>query len=291
MSLPLIFSTALAPVVWGSSYIVINTTLPDGHPLAMAALRALTGGTLLMLLIRQWPKGADIGKVILLGAMNFTIFWAALFIASSRLPGGIAATLLATQSLFMIGLGSMLLGLRAGPVSILAALGGIGGIALMLLDPVDKLDPVGVMAAIAGSCSMALGMILTRRWQAHLPPVTSTAWQLSAGGIMLALLAAMLEPGLPVMPLEAWGGMAWLGIIGAALTYILWFRGVAVLPPGLIGNLGFLSPVTAFLLAALVQQDIPTPLQMAGIVLVFASILVSQRASVAKPGKKRPATA
>ena len=40
-------------------------------------------------------------------------------------------------------------------------------------------------------------------------------------------------------------GFAWLGLIGAALTYALWFRGIARLESAVISPLLFLSPLTA----------------------------------------------
>ena len=36
--------TALAPAIWGSSYYVATTFLPDWHPLLVAFLRALPAG-------------------------------------------------------------------------------------------------------------------------------------------------------------------------------------------------------------------------------------------------------
>ncbi len=41
---------------------------------------------------------------MVLGALNFTIFWAMLFVSAYRLPGGVAATVGAVQPLIVIGL-------------------------------------------------------------------------------------------------------------------------------------------------------------------------------------------
>ncbi|MGD7085307.1 hypothetical protein ACQCR9_22275, partial [Ralstonia pseudosolanacearum] len=45
-----ILATALAPCLWGTTYIVFTQTLPVSHPLLVGALRALPAGILLMLL-------------------------------------------------------------------------------------------------------------------------------------------------------------------------------------------------------------------------------------------------
>ena len=56
-------------------------------------LRALPAGLLLLLFVRQLPQGVWWPRVFLLGALNFSVFWAMLFVAAYRLPGGVAATL------------------------------------------------------------------------------------------------------------------------------------------------------------------------------------------------------
>ena len=82
--------TALAPIIWGSTYIVTTEFLPPDIPLTVAMLRALVAGLLLLLLVRQLPGRERIGRIFILGALNFAVFWALLFISAYRLPGGVA---------------------------------------------------------------------------------------------------------------------------------------------------------------------------------------------------------
>ena len=95
--------TAIAPAIWGSTYLVTTEFLPADHPLHVAMLRALPAGILLLLFVRQLPQGIWWLKVFVLGGLNFSIFWWLLFEAAYRLPGGVAATLGAIQPL---GLGA-----------------------------------------------------------------------------------------------------------------------------------------------------------------------------------------
>ena len=90
---------ATAPAIWGSTYIVTTLMLPDGYPLTIAMLRALPAGLILLVLVRQLPPVEWLGKVMILGALNFTIFWALLFVAANRLPGGVAVCCLALQDI------------------------------------------------------------------------------------------------------------------------------------------------------------------------------------------------
>ncbi|PNM92206.1 EamA family transporter [Achromobacter xylosoxidans] len=269
--------TATAPAIWGSTYVVTTLMLPQGYPLTVAMLRALPAGLLLLLAVRQIPHGIWWLRSAILGALNFSIFWTLLFVAAYRLPGGVAATLGAIQPLIVILLARALLGTPVRGLAVLAALAGIGGVALLVLGPKAALDPVGVAAGLASAASMALGTVLSRRWQPPVSALAFTSWQLTAGGALLLPVALLAEPALPPVTTLNVLGIAYLGLIGAALTYVIWFRGLARLEPAVVSSLGFLSPVSAVLLGwALLDQRLSAA-QMAGMVIVVGSVWLSQR--------------
>ncbi|WP_286939586.1 EamA family transporter [Achromobacter sp. UBA4530] len=270
--------TALAPTIWGSTYVVTTLMLPPGYPLTVAMLRSLPAGILLMLWVRALPHGIWWLRVFVLGALNFSVFWALLFVAAYRLPGGVAATLGAIQPLVVIALARLLLGAPVRGLSVVAALTGLAGVALLVLTPKAALDPVGVAAGLGGAASMALGTVLSRRWQPPVSALTFTSWQLTAGGILLVPAALLAEAPLPTFTLVNVMGLAWLGLIGAALTYVLWFRGVARLEPAAVSSLGFLSPLSATVLGWAILGQSLSPLQLAGMGVVVGSVWLSQRA-------------
>ncbi len=271
--------TALAPAIWGSSYLVTTEFLPDGYPLTVAMLRALPAGLLLLVIVRRLPDPGWWGRVFLLGALNFSVFWALLFVAAYRLPGGVAATVGAVQPLIVIFLAYFFLRKPILAPSVLAAIGGMGGVALLVLGPEAALDPLGIAAGLGGALSMAAGTVLSRKWQPPVSLLTFTAWQLTAGGLLLLPLALWIEPPLPALTAENVLGLAYLGLIGAAFTYLLWFRGVSRIEPSALSALGFLSPITALLLGwAVLGQDL-TLLQIVGFLTVLASVWLSQVAT------------
>ncbi|MFC2969251.1 EamA family transporter [Acidimangrovimonas pyrenivorans] len=285
-----ILSTALAPAIWGSTYYVTTQFLPPGHPVTLAALRALPAGLLLLLVVRRLPGRDWLGRLLVLGALNFAVFWALLFVAAYRLPGGVAATLGATQALIVIGLSRGLLGMPVRPAPVLAALAGVAGVGLMVLGPSAALDPVGLAAGIGGAASMAAGTVLSRKWQPPVPPLTFTAWQLTAGGLLLAPLALVTEPPLAALSPRALGGILYLTLIGAAATYFLWFRGLARLAPSAAAMLGMMSPLTAMLLGWLLLGQSLTPVQLAGAAVVLGSVWLGQRRGP-RPGGALPKAA
>ena len=279
--------TAIAPAIWGSTYIVTTELLPQGYPMTVALLRALPAGLLLLLLVRRLPSGCWWGRSLILGALNFSFFWAMLFVSAYRLPGGVAATVGAVQPLIVIALSRPLLEAPIRPLAVAAAMAGICGVALLVLKPSAALDGIGVLAALAGAGSMAAGTVLSRRWRPPVSPLTFTAWQLTAGGVLLVPVALLLEPALPVPTAANLLGFVYLGLIGAVRTYLLWFRGLSRLEPSVVAPLGFLSPVMAVVLGwALLGQSL-TGYQIAGMALALGSVWGGQRAQAAPA----PATA
>lgn len=272
--------TAVAPVVWGSTYIVTTEFLPSGYPVTVSALRALPAGLLLLAIVRHLPTGVWWWRSAILGILNFTVFWSLLFVSAYRLPGGVAATVGAIQPLMVVVLARFLMDAQLKPGVIFAALVGIGGVALLVLAPNAKLDMIGIFAGMGAAVSMAFGTVLSRKWQPPVSALTFTAWQLTAGGLLLAVLALLLEPSLPPPSFRNIAGFLWLGLIGAAATYIIWFRGVSRIEPALVSSLGFLSPTTAVILGWIFLGQSLTMVQILGVFWVLTSIFATQRQSL-----------
>jgi len=283
-----VLMTAIAPAIWGSTYFVTTSFLPQGYPLTVAMLRALPAGLLLLLVVRKLPTGIWWGRAFILGALNFSFFWAMLFVSAYRLPGGVAATVGAVQPLIVIALSRLFLGKSVRFLTVVAGLIGMSGVAFLVLSPKAALDPVGIAAGLAGAVSMAFGTVLTRHWQPPVSSLTFTSWQLTAGGILLVPIALLLEPALPAPTAANILGIAYLGLIGAAFTYLLWFRGLSRIEPSAAASLGFLSPVVATLLGWLALGQNLTPTQLSGFVMVLVSVWLSQRSLRPKAGVVRP---
>lgn len=271
--------TALAPIVWGSTYIVSTEFLVGFSPMTVAMLRALPAGVFLLAIVRQLPAGVWWLRSFILGALNISIFLSMLFVAAYRLPGGVAGTVLSAQPLIVVFLASFLLSSRLRALAVLGALAGMIGVALLVLTPDAALDPIGIAAGLAGATSMAMGVTLARKWQPPVSPLTFTAWQLTAGGLLLVPVVVLIDGSIPVPTLSNLMGLVWLGLIGAALTYVLWFRGIGRLAPSVVSSLLFLSPLTAMLLGWGFLGQSLTVLQVTGASLVIGSIWLIQRSS------------
>lgn len=268
--------TAVAPALWGSTYLATTTLLPPDRPLLAATLRALPAGVLLLLVCRRLPAGSWWWRSWVLGTLNIAAFFALLFVAAYRLPGGVAAMIGAIQPLLVALLAHRVLGERITTRAVLSAAAGLAGVALIVLRAQARLDTLGLVAAVGGALSMASGIILTKKWGQPASPLVTTSWQLVAGGLTLVPLMLTFE-GLPSAPLTIRNltGYGYLSILGTAVAYVLWFRGIARLPTRIPPILGLLSPVVAILLGWLLAGQALAAAQVAGIAIVLVSILTA----------------
>jgi len=283
-----VFITALAPAIWGSTYIVTTEILPPDLPFTAALLRTLPAGLLLLLFKRHLPDASQWGRLLTLSVLNIGAFQALLFIAAYRLPGGLAAVVGAIAPLWVMGLAWGLDGRRPARVAVAASATGVAGMAALLLSSGAVWNTVGVAAALAGTACMASGTFLARRWQPAMPVLAFTGWQLLLGGLMLAPLAWAIDPPVPALTTSQVLGYVYLSLIGALLSYVLWFRGIARLSPVAVSSLGLLSPITAVLLGWSLLGQALTGWSLVGLVTVLASVLAVQRA--AQPRELRTAT-
>lgn len=274
-----VLTTAVGPVIWGSTYIVTTELLPPDRPFTAALLRTLPAGLLLVLWCRRWPAWGDWQgwwRLMVLSALNIGVFQALLFVAAYRLPGGVAAVVGAVGPLVVMGLTWALDHRRPPGLALAAGALGVLGMAALLLSPGARWDMVGVAAALVGTLCMAAGTFWSRRWRSDLPVLAFTGWQLLAGGTMLAPVAWLVDPPLPALTATQVGGYVYLSLAGALVAYALWFRGIARLPSVAVSSLGLLSPVTAVLLGWLLLGQAMTGVALGGMLVVLGSILAVQ---------------
>ncbi len=277
--------TALAPAVWGSTYLVTTEFLPPDRPLLASTVRALPAGLILLAATRVLPKGSWWWKAIVLGVLNIGAFFYFLFLAAYHLPGGVAALVMTVQPMIVLLLGAVLLGDRIKPVHVASCLIAAAGVALLVLQPHAGLDGIGVLAGLLGALSMAAGIVLTKRWgrPEGVTLLTFTGWQLTVGGLFLLPITLAGEPLPDHLTWGNIGGFAYLGIIGALVAYVLWFRGLSRLPALAASFLSFASPLCATILGFLFLDQSLRPLQLVGAAAVVGAVVLAQ------PRARKPA--
>ncbi|MCZ4563638.1 EamA family transporter [Rhodococcus sp. IEGM 1401] len=277
-TLGLTAAAALAPILWGTTYLVTTELLPPDRPMTASVLRAVPAGLLLLLIAPGVPARGWRLKIATLGVLNIGLFFPILFVAAYRLPGGIAAVVGSAQPLVIVAISAIFGWGRTRPVQVGWAAMAVVGVALTAVSGTIRLDAIGLAAAVVGAVSMAVGVALTKRWGVppDTSPLNSTAWQLIVGGMVISPLIPIVDDGPWALDADAAIGYAWLAVVGGALAYSLWFRGARALPSANVTLLGVLSPLTAAVIGWIVLGQSMTGVQCVGFGIALVGSIAGQ---------------
>jgi drug/metabolite transporter (DMT)-like permease len=293
-----ILFTAIAPIAWGSSYVVTRQLLPDDAPLWGGLLRALPSGLILLAISRRLPTGSWWWRSLVLGALNVGGFFVLIYIAGQRLPSSLAATLMSTSALVMMLFAWGMLRQKPRMVAVVGALVGLVGVAVMLGFAGGPVDVWGVAVSLGAMVASSFGFILTSRWGSDIPAVTMSSWQLIGGSLLLIPVAVLVEGAPPALTPASALGFVYLSVVATALAYVAWFTGLRRLPAGVVGVVGLLNPVTGVLLGVALagevfglSQGIGLALVLGGVALGSLPTLRRRRRRPEVPVATRPITA
>lgn len=291
--------TALAPISWGTNFVVITETLPDDRPLLVATMRVVPPSLALVAvgwLTSRWrPRAGEWRRVALLALFNFGLFFPLLSVAVYRLPGGVAAAFGGLGPLLVAGIAWVVV--RRQPRAIDVAVGVVAalGVGLVVLGPGAGFDGVGLLAALGANVSFAVAVVLTKTWPAPSDPVAATGWQLLLGGLALTPLTLVVEGGPPALTGESAAGYAYMGLVSTGVAYVLWFRGIRRLPAPAAPLLGLSAPVTSAALGWVLLDESLSVSQLLGFVLALGSIAYGatlvDRGDPGDPGSEEAAAA
>lgn len=242
---------------WAACFLAIEWGLRDAPLLWFAALRALVAGAALMLLagVQRRPAPAVArawGLLTVLGLVNVTVAFAAMFGGVAGLATGTAAVLANAQPLLILLPAWWLYGEALSARTAGALLIGFAGLVLI---GVPGGGGSGAALSLLSAAAVTAGTLLSRR-MGSLDVIVATAWHLLIGGAALAVLAAVVE-GAPVI---AWtprfvASLAFLALVGTAATTVAWFTEVRRARLAVLTAWTFLTPVFGIVLAALVLGE------------------------------------
>ena len=286
--------------VWGSTYLFIRIGVETMPPLLMAAARFLVAGLILFPIalrrVRRWPTrkewiGSGVVGVLLLVANGLV------GVGEQGVPSGLAALLVATMPLWLLGIDAGLSHTRLGLAPLGGLLLGLAGVALLSgLGSGGHVSVTGALTILGAAALWALGIIMARR--GTLPPSAALAsgMEMLAGGAALLILSAATGEfsalHLGHVSTRSWLALAYLIVIGSIVAFSAFGIAVRSLPTATVATYAYVNPVIAVLLGALILGEHLTPMMIiGGVLIVSAVVLVVRRsgrpASPGSPGSKR----
>lgn len=276
-------------IVWGSTYLAIRVTVETLPPLLAMGTRFILAGLIMysVLLVKRGRAGVRVSprelvSCTIVGACLFLFANGMVAIAEQELPSSLAALIIASVPLWVIGMKAMT-GDKTSLASIVGIVVGFTGVAILVM-PGNR--PAGVptwsvVLIIVASFAWALGSILSTRLEMPKDLLVSSAYQMIAGGIVLVAGGLVRGEGAG-FDASAWSGASLLGFgylitVGSLVGFTAYAWLLQNAPITKVSTYAYVNPVVAILLGwAIVDEEI-TATTLIGAAVIVASVAVIVR--------------
>ena len=282
---------AVVTLIWGSTWLVIKDQLAMVPASWSVTYRFLVAGVTILAwaLLRRERLALDArgwGFAAALGVTQFVLNFNFVYRAEQHITSGVVAVVYALLLVPNALLARVFLGQRMGRQLLVGSAVAVAGIALLFLHearlstagPEQALLGIGIALAGVLSASVANIMQATKTAKAY-PMATALGWAMLIGaGLDAAFAWATAGP--PVIETR-WSyaaGILYLGVLGSALTFTIYFHLIRVIGPAKAAYTSVLIPVIAMLLSTLFEGYRWSWLAGGGAALVLAGLVIALKA-------------
>lgn len=277
----------LLALVWGSTWLVIKdqiSAVPAAWSvvwrfmLAAAAMLvfALLKGDRLRLTAREQAVA------VAMGLFQFSLNFQLIYRSEHYLTSGLVAVVFALMILPNAVLARIVLGNRMSAQFAAGSAIALAGIGLLILHeyriaPVGDGVTTGVMLVVCAILSVSVGNLLQATETARgVPVVPLMGWGM-LWGVLASALYASASVGMPVLDPrpEYLAGVAYLGLVGSALTFPLYSQLIRDWGPGPAAYNGVAVPVVAMALSTVFEGYHWSVLAGGGAMLAMVGMLIA----------------
>jgi drug/metabolite transporter (DMT)-like permease len=273
----------LLSVLWGATFFFIAIANPEVPPFTLVLLRVAIAALVLVPLVflfglRLPATAASWQPFIVQAIINNIIPFTLMVYGQQRIASGLAAVLNATTPLFTLIVARVLAGEALTASRVAGVLLGAAGVGVLVGPEAlgsNASSAIGMLCILGGTLSYALSALWMRRLR-HIPPLVSSAAQLTCSSVMLLPMAAAVDRfwTLPVPGAPALLAVLGLAVFSTALAYIVFFRISATAGPANVMLVTLLIPVTATTLGVLILGETLTRNQVAGALVIASGLIV-----------------
>lgn len=283
MTLLLFITTVL---IWGTTWIAIALQVGDVPVLVSVFYRFALAGVVFVLglaLLRrlEWPNWQAQRWIWLQAMCLFSFNFLCFYTAAGYLPSGVISLIFSLATVFNAVNARLFFGDRISGQTLLAALLGLGGLALIFAGDIADARVgadawIGMVFAGIGTLCFSLGNMVSRRNSAHgISPVTANAWGMSYGAlILLALIWLSGTPvSLPRDPIYL-GALAYLSVIGTVVGFTTYLIMVARIGSAKAAYATVMFPIVALAISTVVEGYSWGIMNAVGLMLALSGNLV-----------------
>ncbi|MDB5009124.1 MAG: EamA family transporter [Mucilaginibacter sp.] len=299
---PLLVIIAFATVyiVWGSTYFFIRIAVQGGlPPFILGALRFTTAGLLLMtwcvikrekiFVVKDILYSAVTG-VLLLFVANGIVIW-----TEQTLPSAMVAILVSSAPIWFILLDkpnwSVNLKLKT---TILGLIIGFVGVILLFSEQINGIfkDPEAqsklpwMLLLILGTISWSAGSLYSKHKHTTGSASVNTAWQMIAAGVVYIPVSFIHHEydhlNWDQIQTNSWLALIYLIIFGSIAAFSAYVWLLQVRPATQVSTYAYVNPVIAVILGIVFAHENISLLQVAGLGVILASVLLINLAKYKK---------
>jgi drug/metabolite transporter (DMT)-like permease len=271
----------LAVLCLATTWPVSKLALADATPIWFAASRAglsaLVSASLLLVIGRlHLPSRGDLPIVVSIAVLQLAGFFALTNLGLRYLPSGRAVVLAFTMTIWLVPM-ALLVGERIGGWRLAGVVAGLAGVAVLCAPLArgggDRHLLAGTAFLLLAALAWALAIFHARHHRWRRSPLELLPWQMALATLLLALLAALLEPdgciGTAPGTLLA---VLYIGAVAGPLA--TWASNSAARGlPMLVNSLGFLAvPAIGIAASSLWLGEALTPSLVLGAALILLGI-------------------
>jgi drug/metabolite transporter (DMT)-like permease len=290
--LVIVAAPLLFVVMWATGFVVSRLSAPHVDPLTFLTIRFPIAGLIFAAIAvsvkAPWPKGrlavhAMVAGVLLHAAYLGPIYWA----VARGMPAGVSALIIGLQPLITAVMAAQILGERITIRHWLALVVGVAGVGLVISPKLSftvlgGITPVTTLACVGGAIAISLGTVYQKRFATGLHLASGGAWQYVGATLAAGAVALLFEDLRFDGTFNAWFALGWSVIVlslGAITLLMMLIREGQV---GRVASLIFLVPGVAALMTFALFDETLTPLQLLGMAVCAAAVLIVSR-SPARP--------
>ncbi|MGI8894794.1 MAG: EamA family transporter [Casimicrobiaceae bacterium] len=268
--------------LWGFSFVPIKLGLRELPPFALAAFRFLFAAVPLVFFIKppQMPWRYVVAYGFVIGVCQFGLLFLGMDLG---MPAGLSSLVIQVQIFFTIGLAIAFLGDRLHRQNLIgAAIATVGVVLLAAYKLIGGATAtlVGFVLVLIAALAWAVGNVIAKRAAgAHDDDMFAlVVWSSLIPPLPLAALSYAFEGGPAVWHAVAtasaftWGCVLFLAWGATLFGFASWAGLLHRYPTALISPFALLIPVSGLASGALFLGESLAPLQMLGVVLVFAGL-------------------
>lgn len=270
----------VSATAFGVLPVLTKIVYEDGaDPVGVLAVRFALAALVLQVLARvrgeRRPAGRVLVVLLALGGVGYVGQSLCYFFALERISAGLTALLLYFYPALVVVLGALVFRHRPRVLALGCVLTATVGTALTI-GPVPGGQGTGVLLGLCAALIYATYILVSSRI-VGVGPFATAAWVLTAGAVVMGLLALVTRPQLPTAP-RAWLALVAVALVGTVVAVTTFFAALALLGPSDTAVVSTVEPVVSIAVAALVLGERLSPLQLAGGAVVLLAVGVLARA-------------